>query len=599
MLQEIIKITTAGSVDDGKSTLLARLMLDTGSFFSDQVESLGPHQNIADLLDGLESEKSQGITIDVANRFLDIEQTRFHFRDAPGHEQYTRNLATACAGSDAIILLVDPREGLKPQTRLHLDIALLFGIRQVIVAVSKMDLVRFSKTKFESVKLDVEDHLAAKSSRDLRVHFVPVSGQTGHGISRSGKAITWYSGLPLVDLMLQLDGSRPATKKDPVVAVQSVHKLGDQGRYYLASLLEGSLGVGDKLSDGVSTIEFSRIQVFGENKNSIEAPRQFSFSTSKDVDLEEGSLLTPSAVVRTNSISASLVWFSAKSGVKGRSYDMLLGSSRTRCTIAKLEVSQELDVGSSPLTEVREIHTNQVLVGQLSLARSMPLFSTDELPPLSRGVLIDPISGETVGAFVYRHSLRRGENVIEYEFATDRDLKEAAYGAKAKAVWLTGLSGSGKSTIADRLSSRMLDLGRPNVILDGDSVRQGLNSDLGFLEKDRTENVRRVAEVARILVRNGVTAIVSLVSPSKSDRYSAREIVGPEDFVETFVDTPLDECIKRDPKGLYAKAAKGDIPNFTGISAEYEKPEKPEIHLIGTAPIEESVEAIISKLQEK
>ena len=589
MPNKIVKITTAGSVDDGKSTLLARLMLDTGSFFTDQLENDLYKENIADLIDGLESERSQGITIDVANRFLDLEDTRFHFRDAPGHEQYTRNLATACAGSDALILLVDPREGLKPQTRLHLEIALMFGIKQVLVAVSKMDLVRYSQKLFSDVRSQVEDFISSKDMEELQMEFVPVSGQTGQGIVKKGRSLGWYRGPTLVELMANLKPSETGSYEMPIVIVENVQRPDDSGRHYFASLISGSVSKGMLLTDGNSAVELKSVGVFGSNREEIKAPAQFDFQTIDEVDLDTGAVLALPSVSRTNSVSARIVWFSRAAGLRGRSYLLQLGHWRSRCTISRLE---SLDTKSA---EVRSIQVNSVMKAQLNLSESIPFFRSDQLAELSRGIIVDPSSGETAGAVIFEHSLRRGENVVPHSFQAAREERETSYGSKAKVVWFTGLSGSGKSTLADRLSVNFLASGRPHVILDGDSIRRGLNSDLGFTEQDRSENIRRVAEVAKVLVQSGITAVVSLVSPLRFDRYSAKEIIGSEDFIEVFVDTPLEICAARDPKGLYAKAEAGLIPNFTGVSASYEIPEHPDIHLDGSENLDQLVEILLAK----
>ena len=596
MPKKIIKITTAGSVDDGKSTLLARLMLETNSFFSDQLEHGKTTGNIADLIDGLESERSQGITIDVANRFLDIGDDRFHFRDAPGHEQYTRNLATACAGSDAVILLIDPREGLKPQTKLHLEIALMFGIKQILVAVSKMDLVRYSSKRFKAVEAEVREFISKIGFAEIDLHFVPLSGHSGQGIVSKGKSLSWYSGPTLLELMKELNSSESGTYGKPIVVLEGLQRTTDGGRHYLASLLSGVIEKGDVLTDGHSVVKFKSLGVFGSGRDQVEAPAQFDFCTDGDVDIDRGAILAHQELKRTSSVSAKLIWFSNAPGLRGRSYLLQMGHSRIRCTIAKLEAASSSGSEKQDSGETRSISVNEVKLATLSLSSSLPFLPMEGLAELSRGTLLDPHSGETIGAFIFEHSMRRGENVFEHSFQTSRSERELFYGAQAKVIWLTGLSGSGKSTIADRLSLNFLSSGRPHVILDGDAIRKGLSSDLGFTEGDRSENIRRVAELAKVIVGSGITVIVSLVSPLRADRQSAKQIVGAGDFVETFVDTPIEVCAERDPKGLYAKALKGEIPNFTGVTAPYEAPESPDLHLDGSRDLDDIVETLLSEI---
>jgi len=596
MPKKIIKITTAGSVDDGKSTLLARLMLETNSFFSDQLEDVKTTGNIADLIDGLESERSQGITIDVANRFLDIGDDRFHFRDAPGHEQYTRNLATACAGSDAVILLIDPREGLKPQTKLHLEIALMFGIKQILVAVSKMVVVRYSSKRFKAVETELREFISKIGFAEIDLHFVPLSGHSGQGIVSKGKSLSWYSGPTLLELMKELNSSESGTYGKPIVVLEGLQRTPDGGRHYLASLLSGVIEKGDVLTDGNSVVKFKRLGVFGSERDRVEAPAQFDFCTDGDVDIDRGTILAQQALKRTSSVSAKLIWFSNSQGLRGRSYLLQMGHSRIRCTIAKLKAASSSGSEGQDSGETKSISVNEVKTATLSLSSSLPFLPLEGLAELSRGTLLDAHSGETIGAFIFEHSMRRGENVFEHSFQTSRSERELTYGAQAKVIWLTGLSGSGKSTIADRLSLNFLSAGRPHVILDGDAIRKGLSSDLGFTEGDRSENIRRVAELAKVIVGSGITVIVSLVSPLRADRQSAKQIVGAVDFVETFVDTPIEVCAERDPKGLYAKALKGEIPNFTGVTASYEAPESPDLRLDGSRDLDEIVETLLSEI---
>ena len=598
MLERTLVVTTAGSVDDGKSTVLARLLFDSGAVYEDQMTTGFDENRIADLIDGLESERQQGITIDVAHRFLDFGVTRFHFKDAPGHEQYTRNMATAAAGSDVIVLLVDAQEGIKPQTRNHIDVALLVGVRQFVVLVTKMDLVNYSQKVFNQRMSEVRTFIGQHSlaqKHDMEATFLPVSGLKGENVRRRGSKLAWFDGPTLMDALMS---ARAGTFQEPsatsLVEVQYIHRRKGGGRTYFGQVTQGNLAQDEKVFvNGVeNTLSVLNSTSVADQKALAGTP--VAFSLSSEVDLQVGSVVSSVPLERFSSFSGSLIWFSEEPGIKSRSYLAIMGSRRSRVTLTKIE-------GFSPSTlqksgEMRSIAMNTVAKAELIFELGIEDLAEVGATHLMRGVLVDQYSGETSGAFLLDFPLRRSKNITEHDFAVSRRDREQISGSRGKVLWFTGLSGSGKSTVADEVAKRLLEENIPNCNLDGDSLRHGLNRDLGFTEADRSENIRRTAEVAKLFAEAGLIALVSLVSPMTADRQNARSIVGPDDFVEIFVDTPLEVCEERDPKELYKKARAGEIPNFTGVTAPFEAPRSPDIHLDGTRPPEELAAEVISSL---
>jgi len=581
MPADVFTITSAGSVDDGKSTILARLLLDTGSIFDDQLGGIDSSQvsatTIADLLDGLESEREQGITIDVAHRFFDSSTRRYHIADSPGHEQYTRNMATAASHADALLLVVDARVGVKPQTVRHLSIAHRLGIRDVIVAVNKMDLVGNSHNIFDERHAELVDAFAHKT--DMSWLAIPVSGLSGVNIVRRGRVMTWWKGPTVLE---QLDSLTPQrhSSGEAMFSVQYVHRIAGGGRRYLGSLVSGELQRGQTLvnpqyRDGVTVDDI----VSAEGKvERVTAPAEVSISLLRDSDVDRGDLLsTAHNTLYSDLMEVQLVWLSETVGLSGRTYEVRIGHKSTRGTITRLW-SEHPETGEKD-GEFHELHPNSFSIANLDLAEKVHFAPFEQVPELGRLLLVDPSDGNTLAAGLVVHGLRRADNLVPHEFSITSEDREKLTGIRGQVLWFTGLSGSGKSTIANELSKKLAEKAIPHVVLDGDSLRKGLSRDLGFSDADRVENIRRTAEVAKLFADSGVIAIVSLISPFLDDRKRAREIIGSDRFVEIFVDVPIEVCEKRDPKGLYEKARNGLIPNFTGISAPYEPPDNPEVHL--------------------
>ena len=572
MADEIFKITSAGSVDDGKSTILARLLLDTGSIYDDQYNKNFDPNRIADLLDGLESEIEQGITIDVAHRFFDSKTRRYQIADSPGHEQYTRNMATACAGSDALLLVVDATAGLKPQTKLHLEIALRLGIRNVVFAINKIDLVGFSKKTFDQISNNISTLLEEREITfgPINHQSVPLSGLKGQNVVRPSSKLSWFIGPTLMEALDGIEG-RPTATDSAKLIVQFVQRIPGGGRRYLGSLREGSLEVGKKLF-----VKGQQVEVEGLLNNGVPCERaepgsSISVLINRELDVAVGDLLSAENIESHDQFEVDLIWLHSEKGVKGRKFLLKSASTTVNASITKIsriDLQTNSKDGQSP-----SIATNEIQRCNLFLTSPLPLQPFSTCPELGRFVLIDPHLCQTVAVGTVNHALTRSENITEHEFAVTPKQHSKLTGNTGHVLWFTGLSGSGKSTLANKLSQELHAMGVPHFVLDGDNLRLGINRDLGFTEEDRSENIRRTAEIASLMADAGLVVSVALISPYQMDRQMAREIIGADRFQEIYVATPLQECEKRDPKGLYKKARSGEIPNFTGVSSPYERPD--------------------------
>ncbi|EIC91891.1 adenylyl-sulfate kinase [Candidatus Aquiluna sp. IMCC13023] len=572
MPNEIFKITSAGSVDDGKSTVLARLLLDTGSIYDDQYNKNFDPNRIADLLDGLESELEQGITIDVAHRFFDSKTRRYQIADSPGHEQYTRNMATACAGSDALLLVVDATAGLKPQTKLHLDIALRLGIRDVIFAINKIDLVGFSKKTFDQIAKSISTLLEERETTfgPINHQSVPLSGLKGQNVVRPSSKLSWFIGPTLMEA---LDGieRRPRASDSAKLIVQYVQRIPGGGRRYLGSLRDGVLEVGQNLFVNGQQMQVEQLLNNGVPCERAEPGSSISVVINRELDVAVGDLLSAENFKSHDQFEVDLIWLHTEKGVKGRKYILKSASSISSASITKIS---RIDIETNKKdAQSPSILTNEIQRCNLSLTGSLPLQAFDTYSELGRFVLVEPQSGQTVAVGTVNYHLNRSENLTEHQFAVTPALHEQLTGVSGKVFWFTGLSGSGKSTLANKFSQELHAKGVPHFVLDGDNLRLGINRDLGFTEEDRSENIRRTAEIASLMADAGLVVSVALISPYQRDRQMAREIIGAGRFQEIYVATPLEECEKRDPKGLYKKARSGEIPNFTGVSSPYERPD--------------------------
>jgi bifunctional enzyme CysN/CysC len=581
MPKEVFRVTSAGSVDDGKSTILARLLLDTGSIYADQITKDFDPNRIADLLDGLESERDQGITIDVAHRFFDSTLRRYHIADSPGHEQYTRNMATACAGSNALMLVVDATAGLKPQTLHHLEIALRLGLRDIVFAVNKIDLINFNQSKFEKIKQDIEQHLTRRSQhfKNINHTVLPVSGLKGDNVVRKSKNLSWFDGPTLIETFDALKIKNPATKRT-VFETQLIQRLAGGGRRYLGRAIEGPIAKDQTLlTTAGEKVKITGLLTNGFPVKSAKPLAPVSLELDRDLDIDRGELLASEQLEPHDQFEVDLIWFLSDPGIRARRYILLAAGQETSVSITKIS---QLDLDANQQTgELGQLEINQIARCNITTSKRITLepFATSQR--LGRFVLIDPSSGQTAAVGTVNFSLRRSDNLFKHDFKVTREMREEITGNRGKVLWFTGLSGSGKSTIANALSVELYESRIPHYVLDGDDLRLGINNDLSFTEADRAENVRRTAEIAALMADAGLIVMVCLVSPYRKDRALAREIIGTNRFEEIYVATPLEVCIKRDPKGLYAKALAGSIPNFTGINAPYEEPGDEAVSILG------------------
>ena len=601
-----LRFITCGSVDDGKSTLVGRLLFETKQVFDDQLTALGKDSSrfgtrgddldFALLVDGLHAEREQGITIDVAYRFFATPMRRFIVADTPGHEQYTRNMATGASTADLAILLVDARKGVLVQTCRHSRIVSMLGVRHVVLAVNKMDLVDWNRGVFDSIVADY-----GKFARDLgfaTLHAVPMAATSGDNVVVRGERSTWYAGPPLLDYLEAIEIA-PAQVGDFRMPVQWVNRPNLDFRGYCGRIASGTVEVGDpvRVAPGGGQAVVSDVILSGASVRRAASGDSITLTLSDEVDISRGDVLTAAKapMIVADQFEARLLWMSERPLLSGRGYLLKIHTSLAGATVSRIKY--RIDVNSGAQLAAKELALNEIGVVNVSTDRPLPFEPYAQSRGLGSFILIDRLSNETVGAGMIDFALRRADNIHWQALAVDKRARATLKLQASHCVWLTGLSGSGKSTIANALEKRLHAAGRHTYLLDGDNVRHGLNRDLGFTDADRVENIRRVAEVARLMVDAGLIVIVSFISPFRSERAFARALFGKGEFSEVHVDAPLAECERRDPKGLYVKARRGALKNFTGIDSAYEAPELPELRLdtMETGP-EECAERILRGL---
>ena len=599
--KSILRLLSCGSVDDGKSTLIGRLLHDCGVLYEDQLALLERERTVeglpdfSRLLDGLLAEQEQAITIDVAYRSFRGPTRRYIVADAPGHEQYTRNMVTGASRADVAILLVDVMragQGLLPQTIRHTLISALLGIPDLVVVFNKMDCCGYERAIFENLKRAYLERIQSLSFRSI--HCLPVSALRGDNIVHPGKAMPWYEGQTLLEI---LESIEPLEKEASgfCMPVQWVARAGDF-RGLTGTVFSGSIAPEQKvrLAPSGLTGTIKRIVTFDGDLPLAETGQAVCLQLTEDLDVGRGEVLTsPETVLEeANQFSLNVVWLGDQPLVAGRMYFFRQGSVECNATIT--ELSAGLDLNSKAEKPVHELKTNDVGRIKISLDRRLPFVPYAESRDLGGCLLVDRLSGNTVGAGMIKYALRRSHTIFPHTFELDKAAHAAQKNQKPGVLWFTGLPASGKSTVAG-LTAKMLHAKGCHVyILDGDNLRRSLNHDLGFTEHDRAENIRRASEVARILVDAGLIVLASFISPYRTDRLAIRERFEPGEFFEVFVDTPLSVCIARDPKGLYAKALDGELPNFTGISAPFEAPENPDLRLDGENAPEKLAEEVLA-----
>ncbi len=607
LTRSTLRFITCGSVDDGKSTLIGRLLFESKSIFEDQLRALekeskqygtqGDDIDFALLVDGLESEREQGITIDVAYRFFASEKRKYIVADTPGHEQYTRNMATGASTADAAVILIDARKGALIQTKRHSRIVSMMGIRHIILAVNKMDLVGFD----ENIFLDIENSYIefATELGFTSIQAIPLSALKGDNIIKRSQNTPWYRGSTLFEYLDDIEPDGHDIKEGSCMPVAYVNRPNLDFRGFCGRIARGRVKIGDKIMALPSGIE-SRIKdiiVFEGSLEYAASGDSVTLLLSDEIDISRGDVITAADMPLecADQFVAKLLWLNECSMTPGRSY--LFKIHCKECDASITHIKYAIDVNSGARLAAKHLSMNDIGVVDISISTKIAFDSYSKNKTIGGFILIDKFTNETVGAGMIEFALRRNSNIHWQLLEIGKSDRASIKLQTPKCIWFTGLSGSGKSTIANALEKRLFAMGKHTYLLDGDNVRHGLNRDLGFTEDDRVENIRRVSEVAKLMVDAGLIVIVSFISPFESERMTARELFGIGEFVEVFVDTPIEECEKRDVKGLYAKARRGELKNFTGIDSPYDTPKNPELHLLtNSMHLEECVEKIIERI---
>ena len=606
--KDLLRFITCGSVDDGKSTLIGRLLYETKVLFEDQLGQLevdskklgtqGGELDFALLVDGLAAEREQGITIDVAYRFFATDKRKFIVADTPGHEQYTRNMVTGASTADLAVILIDARQGLLAQTRRHSYLVSLLGIRQVLVAVNKMDLMDYSEAVFRDIEAEYRAFAAKLGLTDIQC--IPLSALRGDNLLERSANMPWYQGPSLLQHLenAPLDDSR-ASRAPFRLPVQWVNRPNLDFRGFAGNVAAGSLRLGDSirvLPAGKQSRVTSILGMAGEQQEAL-CGQAVTLTLEDEIDISRGDLLTladaPAEVA--DQFEATLVWMGEEPMLPGHPYLMKIGCRTVGMSCATLK--HKVDVNSLEQLAAKTLQLNEIGVCNLGLDLPIPFDPYADNRDTGGFIVIDRLSNQTVGAGMLHFALRRAQNVHWQAIDVDGAARAALKGQTPRMLWFTGLSGAGKSTIANLVERKLHALGRHTYLLDGDNVRHGLNRDLGFSEADRVENIRRVAEVGRLMLDAGLITLVSFISPFRAERELARSLAGAGAFLEIFVDTPLALAEQRDPKGLYQKARRGELKNFTGIDSPYEPPLAPDIHVdTGSESAEEAAERIVEYL---
>jgi bifunctional enzyme CysN/CysC len=607
--KSLLRFLTCGSVDDGKSTLIGRLLYDSKMIFEDQMAALeadskkvgtqGGDIDFALLVDGLAAEREQGITIDVAYRFFSTEKRKFIVADTPGHEQYTRNMVTGASTADAAIILIDARKGVLTQTRRHSYLVNLLGIRHVVVAVNKMDLVGWSQEVFDAIVAEYHDFAAQVGIKAFTA--IPMSALKGDNITEQSDKAPWYAGPPLMAHLEALEVEDDLREKPFRMPIQWVNRPNLDFRGFSGLVASGVIAPGDRVkalpSGRESTVD--RIVTMTGDLARAVAGQSVTITLKDEIDISRGDVLcvagAPPEVA--DQFESTIVWMDDEAMLPGRPYLMKIGARTVGASIT--EPKYKVNVNTLEQLAAKRLELNEIGVCNLSTDAPIAFDAYKDNHTLGGFILIDRMTNRTVGAGMLHFALRRSQNIHWQATDVDKASRAALKGQKARVVWLTGLSGAGKSTIANLVEKRLQADGRHTYLLDGDNVRHGLNKDLGFTEEDRVENIRRVAEVSKLMVDAGLIVLVSFISPFRAERRMARDLMEDGEFVEVYVSTPLAVAEQRDVKGLYAKARAGQLKNFTGIDSPYEEPENAEIVVDTTAMSpEDAAETIVAWLQD-
>jgi len=587
--KSLLRFLTCGSVDDGKSTLIGRLLFDSKLIFEDHLSALakdsrkhgttGEDIDLALLVDGLEAERQQGITIDVAYRFFSTDKRKFIVADTPGHEQYTRNMATGASNSELAVILIDARKGVLTQTRRHAYIVSLLGIRHVVLAVNKIDLVDFSQSVFERIVAEFRN-FSAKLNFESQI-AIPLSARYGDNVIAPSVRTAWYKGPSLLDHLQSIDVETELAAKPFRLPVQWVNRPNLDFRGFAGTIVSGRIAVGEELSVAKSgrVSKVTRIVTADGDLKEAVAGQAVTLVLADEIDISRGDMLVaPEARPEVaDQFAAHILWMAEEDMLPHRQYLIKIGTQTIPGQVTQLK--HKVDVNTLEHMASRTLHLNEIGYCNVSTSSPAAFDAYRENRDTGGFIIIDRMTNGTVGAGMIEFGLRRATNVHWQALDVNADARAGLKGQKPCVLWFTGLSGSGKSTIANLVEKRLYGEGRHTYLLDGDNVRHGLNQDLGFTDADRVENIRRVAEAAKLFVDAGILTLVAFISPFRSERRLARGLLKPGQFVEVFVDTPLEICMARDPKGLYKRATAGQIRNFTGIDSPYEPPEGAELTL--------------------
>jgi len=606
-MADLLKFITCGSVDDGKSTLIGHVLYDAKLLFSDQERALELESKVGSndgdidyslLLDGLMAEREQGITIDVAYRYFTTSKRSFIVADTPGHEQYTRNMAVGASFANLAVILVDASQGVLIQTKRHARICALMGIKHFVLAINKMDLIAYDEHRFNEIK---EDFLSEVAGLELAsISVIPVSATEGDNIVNRSKYTLWYKGETLLEYLENINVNIESKQDGFLMPVQRVSRPHHKFRGFQGQIEVGEISVGEEVTSFPSEEKACVKSVFVGDKdcNTARAGQPVTIQLDKEIDVSRGCTLVKDVNVDiANMFTAEILWMDDAELVTGRGYLLKLGTKVVPATL--MRIKYKIDINTGKHISADKLLKNELAVCDVSMAENIVFDSFKNCKHLGSFILIDRITNMTSACGVVEHALRRSTNVVWQDTDVTREIRSKQKLQKPVTIWFTGLSGSGKSTLANELEKRLVAMGKHTMLLDGDNVRHGLNKNLGFKPADRVENIRRVAEVAKLMNDAGIIVIASFISPYEEDRRNAREIIGDDCFIEIYVSTSVDECERRDVKGLYKKARTGEIPNFTGVSAPYEIPLNPYV-VIDTVmyTIDEAAEMMLGKIKD-
>ncbi len=605
MKNDLLKFITCGSVDDGKSTLIGHMLYDAKLLFADQEEALtldskvgsaGGEIDYSLLLDGLMAEREQGITIDVAYRYFTTENRSFIVADTPGHEEYTRNMAVGASFASLSVILVDASQGVLIQTKRHARICNLMGIKHFVFAVNKMDLVNYSHARFREIEKDIKMLMA--EFRYESVKIIPLSATKGDNVTMKSDLMPWHHGPTLLEYLENVDISEEGGNKNFSMPVQRVCRPDHTFRGFQGQIASGSIAAGDTVTIRPSgeTAKVASILQGDKETDRSEKGAAVTISLDTEVDVSRGCVLEKNYNLKVGSMfAASILWMDDNNLAAGKNFFLKIGTQQVPATIMNIKYKIDVNTGAEVKTDT--ISKNEIAVCEISTGSKIVFDEFSGNKDLGSLILIDRLTNMTSACGVVEHDIKKDNNLTWHNMDITKELREAQLNQKAITIWMTGLSGSGKSTIANALEKRLFSMGKHTMLLDGDNIRMGLNKNLGFGEKDRIENIRRIAEVSKLMNDAGLIVLTAFISPYRKDRRKAKEIIG-DNFIEVYVNTSLEECEKRDVKGLYKAARAGEIFDFTGISSPYEVPEKPDIEVATPQnSVEECVNIIVEKIE--